>query len=413
MLSPNSSGPIQESIAYRDLSNKISSIDASVVRQVIRDQKAKAILGSQYHIAFLLNAAIHQASNDTLSHAVKDFGARMVQVSKEHVVRHMKADDIDEVADLLLTQASTNFLDKALARRLETIPARQLVNALTRAERLGYHERDIIREGRGGLEHVIPSLSSLTLPPQAKYAPPSCNGPSASYLPFAPHPPSTKLPGVQDAKPVDKSSYSNLFFCSCGWPCSSPQALEYHGKKRCCRNVLPSDQVRKEVCAHCGSRFGSSGGLYYHAKVKVCGEYTQEQTREVTQAIRAFRSKRKASEPMVLSTPSKPLALLPMYCALAQAPDSNGAYASLTPNQKRELDAEMRKNEGYYGALMRTAMTLPEPEKSKHLAALKNRYNTKQSTTRKKFGICLRGRRSKAEIDAEHIRLFGTFAVRT
>lgn len=68
----------------------------------------------------------------------------------------------------------------------------------------------------------------------------------------------------------------------------------------------------------------------------------------------------------------------------------------------------MMKTEEYYGGLMREAMKMPEPEKSRQLASLKNRYNTKQSTTRKKYGIRLRERRSKAEIDAERVRLFGT-----
>lgn len=57
---------------------------------------------------------------------------------------------------------------------------------------------------------------------------------------------------------------------------------------------------------------------------------------------------------------------------------------------------------------MRDAMKLPQPEQERHLASLKNRYNTKQSMTRKKYGIRLRERRSKAQIDAERTRLFGS-----
>jgi hypothetical protein len=68
----------------------------------------------------------------------------------------------------------------------------------------------------------------------------------------------------------------------------------------------------------------------------------------------------------------------------------------------------MKNAEEKYGALMREASLLPEPERTKKLASLKNSYNTKQSTTRKKFGIRLRERRNRAEIEAEEARLFNS-----
>ncbi|KAI5461014.1 hypothetical protein BGZ63DRAFT_405448 [Mariannaea sp. PMI_226] len=401
----NSSSPLQEAAAYGNLSNIISPIDENIVRQDFRDQWEKAILGSQYHISFLLNAIIQQASNETLSHVVKDFGARMIQVTKEHAVRHLKADDIDDVADLLLSQASSSFLDKALVRRLQSIPARQLVNALAQAERLGYNEHDIIKEGRNGLEHVIHLQNPITFSPQANYTPPPIS--HTSHAPPLPHI-NQMAPGVGNSMPVDKSTSPSLFFCYCGWPCSSPQALKYHKKKQNCGNVLPLDRIGREVCPHCGSRFSSAGGLYYHTKVKVCGEYTRERTREVAQAIRVFYTTREADGPMVLSTPSKFQASPPMHSAPAQSSGRYETYVGLTPNQKRELDEQMREAEEYYGTLMRSALALPEPERSKHLAVLKNRYNTKKSNTRKKYGIRLRGRRTKAEINAERSRLFET-----
>lgn len=83
-------------------------------------------------------------------------------------------------------------------------------------------------------------------------------------------------------------------------------------------------------------------------------------------------------------------------------------YAALTNEQKAALEGEMRDAEDFYGAQMRRAMKLPEPERTRELAGIKNRYNTKQSTTRKKYGIRLRERRTKMELRAEHERVFGS-----
>lgn len=167
----------------------------------------------------------------------------MIRVAKEAVIQHLTMEDFDAMADLLLTKVGHTFLDKALARRLETIPARQLVNALARAERLGYDVQDIIEEGQGGGEHVIPSLHSLAIPPQPV---PSHRVPSQAHPPPV-HPPPPHQPVHQppasaqnvesvaenDARyaPV-RNGPGKVMFCQCGWPCSSSEALEYVSSTR-------------------------------------------------------------------------------------------------------------------------------------------------------------------------------------
>ena len=86
----------------------------------------------------------------------------------------------------------------------------------------------------------------------------------------------------------------------------------------------------------------------------------------------------------------------------------NDPYSKLTPQQRQDFEKEMKEAEEHYGQLMRDAMKLPEPDQTNKLVSLKNRYNTKQSITRKKYGIRLRERRSKAQIAAERTRLFGS-----
>lgn len=103
--------------------------------------------------------------------AIHDFGKKMVANAKDELVRHFSTADIDEVSELLLSKASNDFLDKALAMRLRTIEAMPLINALAKAERLGYDPGDIVEQDqRHGQEHVIPrpqypSATTAATPP--------------------------------------------------------------------------------------------------------------------------------------------------------------------------------------------------------------------------------------------------------
>ncbi|KAH6976830.1 hypothetical protein EDB80DRAFT_738783 [Ilyonectria destructans] len=422
LTSPTATNSVQVSPEYHNLENMISAASPETVRQVIRDRWEKALLGSQYHVAFLLNATIHQANAETLSRAVKDFGSKMVKVSKEHIVRHLSAEDFDEVADLILAKVSPGFLDKALARRFETIPARQLVNTLARAERLGYDAQDIVNE-----ERVMPSLHSLVVPSLPLKPVPSQATPSqpmarqnVTLQPGSKEPVATQLAAPQGAAGAptftsSKPKPGGIVHCVCGWPCSSTKAQEYHWKKSACHKFEETDEVGKDLCPHCGCRFISGNGLAYHQKVNVCGAYTEEQARKIMTAISAFR-KEKQGQSAASQAPSQDSPAWRQH----QTPPTQGTpkpgwttpsgdpYSKLTPDQRREFEKDMNEAEEYYGGLMRQAMELPEPEQGKQLTSLKNRYNTKQSVTRKKYGIRLRERRSKAQLDAQRSRLFGT-----
>lgn len=207
-------------------------------------------------------------------------------------------------------------------------------------------------------------------------------------------------------------------------------------KKSACFKVKASDRIGKDFCPHCGSRFGSSGGLAYHLKTMVCGGYSDKRQNMMYPIIRKFREEQRKEAEAFASrvgdqppaaapapTPTTARAPMPVGSSSSSTPQNatpergsksdwvtpnNDPYSKLTPSQREEFEREMRDAEVHYGRLMREAMQLPEPEQSKQLGALKNRYNTKQSVTRKKFGIRLRERRSKAQIEAERTRLFGS-----
>lgn len=147
-------------------------------------------------------------------------------------MEHLSPNDFDELVDLILPRLSNQFLDKALARRLETIPARHLVNALARAERLGYDVQDIVQEQNG--EHVIPSLHSISLPHSTQSVPTLVIKQYQHTQPLPQHVPQ----GMQQAQPMMSMTVPRaipqtiphppgVVYCQCGWPCTSQEALDY------------------------------------------------------------------------------------------------------------------------------------------------------------------------------------------
>ncbi|RBR06718.1 uncharacterized protein FIESC28_10953 [Fusarium coffeatum] len=345
---------------YQAMSTLVERAPATAVRQVVRDKWEKTLLGSQYHIAFLLNATMHQASPDTITKAVQNFGANIAKNAKHELIAHLDSDDIDELMDSILSRASSQFLDRALARRLETIQARQLVNALARAERLGYDIQDIVRDHD---EQVIPSMHSVPTQSTMPVPMPSINPPTPAirirYRQYQPNPIPSQQP-QSTASPVPSQAQSTeypkgppgLLWCRCGWPCASDAALEYERKRQIASTSTPRAQAQPPS----------------------------------TQPLPNWAT----PTPQPTSTPS------------------SNPYSHLTREKLAEFNQVMKNAETKYGTLMREASLLPEPEKTKRLASLKNSYNTKQSTTRKKYGIRLRERRNRAEIEAEEARLFNS-----
>ncbi len=81
-------------------------------------------------------------------------------------------------------------------------------------------------------------------------------------------------------------------------------------------------------------------------------------------------------------------------------------YAHLSPEQRAALEDELKQAEINYGEKMRQAEGIAdEAERRPRLEGLRNSFGTKQSMIRKRYGVRLRERRTKAEIDAERARM--------
>lgn len=81
-------------------------------------------------------------------------------------------------------------------------------------------------------------------------------------------------------------------------------------------------------------------------------------------------------------------------------------YAHLSPEQLTALQRELSEAEITYGERMRQANMIPdEAERKQRLDGLGNSFSTKQSLIRKRYGVRLRVRRTKAEILNERDRM--------
>ena len=84
----------------------------------------------------------------------------------------------------------------------------------------------------------------------------------------------------------------------------------------------------------------------------------------------------------------------------------NDPYAHLSPATRAMMEEEMREAEQRYAPRMKAAEALTDPkERRTQLTNLNNSFSTCQSGIRKKYGVRLRVRRTRAEIDAQNSRM--------
>uniref|UniRef100_L2FDQ0 Uncharacterized protein n=1 Tax=Colletotrichum fructicola (strain Nara gc5) TaxID=1213859 RepID=L2FDQ0_COLFN len=417
---------------YTKLCTLIAECDEDAVRRAVRDNFEKCLLGSHYHMAFIMNVAMHRADGGILKRAIRDFGQRIVSEGKADLVGWLKPADLDELADNILSKASDQFLDKALVTRLPKIEARRLVNALARANRLGYDANDIVEN-----EHVTPTApaqSSMQRPPapghrQRRQRRGRLN-PMNVVVPKAP----------QDMNRPECTFCHRVF--------GNVESWTHHVKKRLCLRPLValgnSDHLL--LCPHCGQSFNGHAGLQYHMMNKVCGDFGPV-SKEMVQNVKTIpgaaassysapgapgmvSKKRPRVEYYTASQNQSPApsqvpqvqVQTPQHQSMSQVPTSTPQssfpssnqpaplgtprakdMAHLTGPQIEALLSELRRAEEDFKFKIADAkkLGLTEEDTTKKLTSLRNSFACKQSTIRKKYGIKLRERRGRAEMEAE------------
>ncbi|KAI1661520.1 hypothetical protein F4813DRAFT_347908 [Daldinia decipiens] len=399
-----------------DLSRLTHAMQQSVpaaVRRVIRDNWEKCLLGSEFHHAFLLNAVIHHSNGVIIRRSIKDFGAKMVSESKHEIVSHLSTADLNELANDVLEKASDYFLDQALEKRLRTIDARSLINALARAERLGYENSDVLDDRKGNRSRFNPapfdpSPSPIQITPMSK----------SNHKPSMP----TQLQvAARTAAPAP-----TVLQCPLCWrKFDNPQPYEYHVQKQVCTKEPPNKEGFPFSCMYCGAGFITKVGQQYHLANHVCGEHgtmpaTPKRPANAGSPITLSSGNNSPIQPAsVLTYPSgsqQKFRATPQRTATpvhhrpvstpGSLPKEQDPYAHLHPRTRERLEEELRQAETTYTARFKEAEAIEDPaQRQLKIDGLQNSFSTKQSIIRKKYGVRLRNRRTKAEIEDERQRM--------
>ncbi|KAB5572757.1 hypothetical protein GE09DRAFT_683610 [Coniochaeta sp. 2T2.1] len=333
---------------------------------------------------------MHHSTPSVQNRAVHDFGAKLVENCKADIIAHFTNRDIDDVADQILAKASNAFLDKALEMRLATIDAKPLLNALARAERLGYDSQDLVEVSQG--EHVIPHTVNGQTP----------TGVSRTAGPRAAHPSEPQC--LKCFRTFAKKSY-----------------FDYHVSRSVCSKIPPTDDGFRYACSKCGQGFTHTGGLSYHLAKNVCeggaDAASEPQQGGLPATPGSVRSTASPAHPAMTQTPSSQPTRTNLAGVMpANRPSDLGAaskgspivdpYSHLSKEEMDKLNAELLQAEELYAGRFQEAEAMPEGEaKRARIDSLRNSFGTKQSMIRKRYGVRLRERRTRAEILAEKERM--------
>ncbi|KAM7217079.1 hypothetical protein V8F06_007594 [Rhypophila decipiens] len=385
------------------------------VRRTVRDHWEKCLLGSEFHQAFILNASIHHAGPSITRRAVQDFGEKMIQESKAELIGHFKTEDLDQIAHLIIEKASDSFLDKCLAKRLQTIEAKPLINALAKAERLGYEPGDIVEGDQH--EHVIPQEA---FPGAAAAAAATASGANG----VAPSRPVSHPPQPQ---PQQYPPHQQLQCLRCFRTFTQPPAYEHHTAFSVCSQIPPTNKGFEHSCPYCGQGFTRLDELQTHLENRVCLTPNKASRGPGRPARSAPPTQPNPVSilPSVNQTPGlngynfsyDPAQATPTHRSKAPrssvgtpnsvaSPNPSDPYAHLTPEKLEAMNQELQNAEVTYAPRFAEAEAIAdENERRARIEGLRNSFGTKQSMIRKKYGVRLRERRTKAEIAAERERL--------
>lgn len=194
-----------------------------------------------------LNASIHHASPSAIKRGMRDFGKAFIAAAKTQIIEQMTTVDIDQVADLILSKASVAFYDKAFEARLKTIESRKLINALCRAERLGYEPEDV-EDDDDQSGRANPSHAQANPKPQ----------PQTASVP-SPAP----MMAAATARGNTPTAASHLHCGICFRRFAAQSAFDHHVKSKVCTRAPDTPGGFKYNCQHCGQGFTTPMGLQY------------------------------------------------------------------------------------------------------------------------------------------------------
>jgi hypothetical protein len=279
------------------------------------------------HLTYIMRACIKNSTPNVIERAVREvllkaefrplvFKSALKHITAEQLVNQLPSPVLYETVDKALTHATApaliqrlprNVLDEVLVHHLRVSPAKNLVNWLAKAGRLGYSVDDIIDDhdeavsppglppatDARNIDDVVMHEAPYHQPqyqrlPQQQ--PPHHPPPQANF-----HHPATrsdhllaeqeKNAEIQRQNDVIQRQHQELQSrgqhpqtdplgrcATCGFNAPTRGGQAYHAHKKPCENASkqPGANGWAASCPNCGQMFTQSGGHTYHKMNKVC-----------------------------------------------------------------------------------------------------------------------------------------------
>lgn len=232
---PSSNSSHHNELYDRELSNfnaVLASISPAAARAGVRQNWRKCLLGSSSDESFFIRSMMGRTSDHVMTKILEEGQERILEVASEHY---------------------KEFLDQAMAIRLESISAKDLVAVLAKARRLGYDEMDLVEAD----EMVVPVER------------PEANEPSDTEE-EADEKLQVEVPEVLEVESGARKD---------SW--AKERLIEFRMKQQ--NDAGQGSQTvfsqteghtkrksKRKVCPACGATFLQSAGLKYHMDRKVC-----------------------------------------------------------------------------------------------------------------------------------------------
>ena len=208
------------------LNKLIISVTDEAARIALRQNWRKLVKGNDKDHSFLIRA--------------------ILKYSNEHVFVRL----VEAYCEQLIKAASNEFLDLAMATRLKTINAKDLVVMLAKAERLGYEEQDIVDEEE---EDVVPLEKRLA--EDAK-----------QEVDRGVHPKQNEDTVMTDRSDVlleeQNRAAKAAAMAAIAAQAAVPRPVELPN-----RPAASNSASRRFVCPDCNATFAQSGGLQYVSRL--------------------------------------------------------------------------------------------------------------------------------------------------
>ncbi|EKD13232.1 uncharacterized protein L3040_003034 [Drepanopeziza brunnea f. sp. 'multigermtubi'] len=174
---PGASETIKIDKEVARLKEFLAEVSSAAAQRVLKESWRMFLFDNynEDHIAFILRAGLRNANATIIERVLRDEGLFKTQMMDLIIKRPEFLEKALQSASaaLITTQVPETVIDQVIVERLETVPAKKLVQWLAQAQRLGYKADDILNEDG---ESVTPNVPLPPIRERPLDEPPMANG---------------------------------------------------------------------------------------------------------------------------------------------------------------------------------------------------------------------------------------------